>query len=302
MMKMPMITRGCLSSLRRLSSSSSLPDTLGLAMVQSALLPFRRPRMLDRVSSQFFLHRRDSSTHPKSNSPPCSSTPLATEETSSQSTSSHIEYDLSPEGQHYKRAYVILSSLVVPRPIALITTMGADGSLNAAPYSFFNLLGSDPPIVAFGPYAKDASTLKDTHHNALTGRNFVVNLVDEGLVEAMNKCAASLPYGKSELDFAGLTVVPSSMVSSPRLLNAPASLECTLPEENGNILIGNNRVVFGIVQRVHIRADLVKDPVKGRVNRKALGMIGRLQSPGWYCRTRDDFLLEVPEVPLAEKP
>ena len=108
-----------------------------------------------------------------------------------------MELDLA--GKHADRAYPILASLVMPRPIALVTTMSPDGRLNAAPFSFFNVLGAEPPIVAFAPGDRSDGTPKDTARNVRATHEFVVNLVDESLAEAMNKCATTLPYGKNEL-------------------------------------------------------------------------------------------------------
>src|SRR5882757_4347077 len=121
-----------------------------------------------------------------------------------------MELDL--EGKHASRAYAILSSLVTPRPIAWVTTLGPDGVVNAAPFSFFNVLGDDPPILGFCPGDRDDGTPKDTARNIRLAHEFVVNLVDEDLAEAMNKTAASVPYGVSEIAHAGLTTTPSSLV------------------------------------------------------------------------------------------
>src|SRR5512142_1116659 len=121
-----------------------------------------------------------------------------------------MELDL--EGQLAERAYPILASLVVPRPIALVTTLSPDGKVNAAPFSFFNVLGADPPILAVAPGDRDDGTPKDTARNIRLTHEFVVNLVDEDLAEAMNQCAASLPYGTNELDQAGLHACASSVV------------------------------------------------------------------------------------------
>jgi flavin reductase (DIM6/NTAB) family NADH-FMN oxidoreductase RutF len=136
-----------------------------------------------------------------------------------------MELDL--EGQHAPRAYPILANLITPRPIALMTTLGSDNIVNAAPFSFFNVLGARPPIVAFGPGDREPGVPKDTARNIRMRHEFAVNLVNEPIAEAMNRCAASTPYGTSELTDAGLTAVPSSTINSPRITEAPASLECT---------------------------------------------------------------------------
>jgi flavin reductase (DIM6/NTAB) family NADH-FMN oxidoreductase RutF len=200
-----------------------------------------------------------------------------------------MELDL--EGQFADRAYQLLVSLVTPRPIALVTTLSPDGKVNAAPFSFFNVLGAQPPIVAFAPGDRDDGTPKDTALNVRTTHQFVVNLVDENIAEAMNRCAASLPYGENELVHAGLTAAPSSSVKPPRIAEAPASLECV---EWGTLQIGNNRVVIGVVKRLHLREELF-NAEKKRINTDKLFLIGRMAPPHWYCRTRDRFEMIRPE-------
>ncbi len=199
-----------------------------------------------------------------------------------------MELDL--EGKYAERAYPILAALVTPRPIALVTTLGPDGVVNAAPFSFFNVLGAEPPIVAFAPGDRDDGTPKDTARNVRLSHEFVVNLVDEGLAEAMNRCSASLPYGVSELTKAGLTTVPSSVVKAPRLAEAPASLECV---EWGTLQIGANRVVIGLVKRVHLRDEWF-DVESARVRADRIALIGRM-SVNSYCRTVDRFELVRPD-------
>lgn len=200
-----------------------------------------------------------------------------------------MEIDL--EKQYASRAYPILASLVTPRPIALVTTLGPDGVVNAAPFSFFNVLGAEPPVVAFTPANRDNGTPKDTALNVHSNHEFVVNLVDEAIAEAMNRCAASLPYGVSELPAAGLTTAACSVVKPPRIAEAPASLECV---EWGTLYIGKNRIVVGLVMRIHVRDDLF-DAEKGRVRSERLAPIGRMASPHWYCRTTDRFELVRPK-------
>ena len=133
-----------------------------------------------------------------------------------------MELDL--ENKFADRAYPLLASLVTPRPIALVTTISADGKVNAAPFSFFNVMGANPPICAFAPGDRDNGTPKDTAHNVRTTHEFVVNLVDESIAEAMNQCAASLPFGENELVRAGLTTAPSSVVKPPRIADSCAQM------------------------------------------------------------------------------
>lgn len=194
-----------------------------------------------------------------------------------------MELDL--EGKYADRAYAVLASLVTPRPIAWVTTLSPDGMVNAAPFSFFNVLGADPPILGFCPGDRDDGTPKDTARNIRLAHEFVVNLVDEKVAEAMNRTAASLPYGVSEIEQAGLTTAPSSVVKPPRIAEAPASMECA---EWGTLQIGGNRLIIGLVKWVHVRDELF-DPQTQRIRSENFQVIGRMASPHWYCRTRDRF-------------
>jgi flavin reductase (DIM6/NTAB) family NADH-FMN oxidoreductase RutF len=199
--------------------------------------------------------------------------------------------ELNLETDYADRAYTILASLVTPRPIALVTTINAGGKVNAAPFSFFNLLGANPPICAFAPGDRDNGTPKDTALNVRALHEFVVNLVDESIAEAMNQCAASLPFGENELTRAGLTATPSSIVKPPRITESPASLECV---EWGTLQIGGNRVVIGLIKRVHLRDELF-DVATKRVRTEKLLTIGRMASPHWYCKTGDRFEMKRPD-------
>ena len=194
-----------------------------------------------------------------------------------------MELDL--EGTHAHRAYAILSSIVTPRPIALVTTLNADGVVNAAPFSFFNVMGTNPPILAFAPGDRDDGSPKDTAANIRLNRQFVVNLVDEPMAEAMNLCAATLPPGVSEVDHAGFHTLPSSVVSPPRIAEAPASIECT---EWGTLQIGGNRMIIGLIKRVHVREELI-DPEKLRIRAEKYRVVGRMAAPHWYCHTNNQF-------------
>ena len=194
-----------------------------------------------------------------------------------------MELDL--EKEYADRAYVLLASLVIPRPIALVTSIDEQGRVNAAPFSFFNVMGANPPICVFAPGDRDDGTPKDTALNVRSMHEFVVNLVDEGIAEAMNKCAASLPHGENELVSAGLHTAPSTSIKAPRILEAPASLECV---EWGTLQIGGNRMVIGVIKRLHLRDELF-NAEKKRINTDKFQAIGRMASPHWYCRTRDRF-------------
>ncbi len=194
-----------------------------------------------------------------------------------------IELDLLTT--HADRAYPILAGLVTPRPIAWVTTMNEDGSVNAAPFSFFNMFGDEPPLVIFAPGNRNDGSPKDTARNCERTGEFVVNLVDEALAEVMVRTAASLPYGVSEAEREKLDTAASSAVAPPRIAAAPAALECKVHSIQR---IGENRLVLGIVQRVQVREEFW-DPETLRVRGERFHPVGRMSVPNWYCRTGDLF-------------
>ncbi len=188
------------------------------------------------------------------------------------------------------RAYPILASLVCPRPIAWVTTLNPDGSVNVAPFSFFNLVGTEPPLLMFCPGDRDDGSPKDSARNARDRGEFVVNLVDEPLAEVMVRTSASLPPGESEALREDLALVPSTTIATPRIAGAPASFECKVHSIQ---LIGENRIVFGLIQRTHVRDDLYH-PESARIRTELYHPVGRMASPNWYCQTRDQFELVRP--------
>ncbi len=194
-----------------------------------------------------------------------------------------IELDLLTT--HADRAYPILAGLVTPRPIAWVTTLNEDGSVNAAPFSFFNVFGVDPPLVIFAPGDRDDGSPKDTARNCRRTGEFVINLVDEALAETMVRTSASLPYGESETTHENLATTPSSVIAPPRITATPAALECKVHSIQQ---IGENRLVLGIVHRVQVREEFF-DPNSLRVRGEKFHPIGRMSVPNWYCKTSDLF-------------
>ena len=197
-----------------------------------------------------------------------------------------MEFDLL--GEHKSLSYKLLASLVIPRPIALVSTMSPDGVLNAAPFSFFNVLGSNPPIVGFAPGDREPGIPKDTAQNIRQTGEFVVNLVDEAIAQAMSDCAAELPAGQSEFEFAGLSPRDSVTVQPPGIAEAPVSIEC---KEWGTLRIGGNRLVVGLVQRLRVRDELI-DPETLRLQFDHYQVIGRMFGADGYCRTGDFFKIK----------
>lgn len=179
----------------------------------------------------------------------------------------------------------------MPRPIALATTIDGSGSVNAAPFSFFNAVSSVPPVVVLGisPGAASEDGYKDTERNIRDSGEFVVNLVDEALAEQMNICAVDFPAGTGELNAAELTPLPSIGVRAPRIGQSPVSFECR--RITGVSLGPRSMLEIGRVIHIHIRDDLV-DQQKMYVRTEKMRLIGRMHGRGWYARTSDLFLMD----------
>jgi flavin reductase (DIM6/NTAB) family NADH-FMN oxidoreductase RutF len=193
------------------------------------------------------------------------------------------------QGQCYK----LLTALVIPRPIGWITSVSPSGVINLAPYSFFNVLGTAPPIVAFGPSRREGGELKDTERNVTQTSDFVVNLVTPECAELMHQSSAAFAPEVSEVAALGLEILPSRLVRAPRLAISPVHLECRYER---TVTIGQNHVVFGEILLIHTPDGLV-DPATLRT-RGELVAVGRLAGPGHYCTTRDRIDLgRMPKVP-----
>ena len=182
--------------------------------------------------------------------------------------------------------YKLLVALVTPRPIAFVSTRGLDGVDNAAPFSFFNVIGEDPPVVIVSIERRIDGRPKDSARNILDSGEFVVNMVDEQLLEQMHLCSVEFPSETSEFAQAGLTAVPARKVGAPRVAEAPVSMECRLhtrvPFEKRDLLIGE--IVW-----LHVRDGLV-DPQTLRVT-SDYAPVGRLYA-NMYTRTRDRVALD----------
>ena len=190
--------------------------------------------------------------------------------------------------------YKLLVATVVPRPIAWVVTQSPSGLLNAAPYSFFNVLSGDPPLVAIGIGGRAPGDVKDTGDNIRTSGQFVVNLVAMANAEAMNITAIDFPPDVDEIAEAGLHTIPSTKVIPPRIAESPVAIEC---ERFATLEVGIERaIVLGRVLAMHIDDDAVLDPARCYIDTPKLDLIGRLHGAGWYSRITDRF--ELPRIPL----
>lgn len=191
--------------------------------------------------------------------------------------------------------YKLLSSTITPRPIAWVSTLARDGTLNAAPFSFFNVFGEDPPIVAFAINSRSIDDLKDTGNNVRRQQEFVVNLVSEELLQKMNVTAIEFGPEVDEFAEAGLTPAPSVKVRTPRIAESPVSFECRLMMI---IELGLARsLVLGEVLLMHVRPDAVRDRERCHIDTARLKLVGRMQGNS-YVRTAD--VLELPRISVEE--
>jgi flavin reductase (DIM6/NTAB) family NADH-FMN oxidoreductase RutF len=200
--------------------------------------------------------------------------------------------DLSPD-----RIYKLLVSTVMPRPIALVSTLAADGTVNAAPFSFFNVFSNAPPLLVLGVEGNrrgDGRPYKDTGENIRRSGEFVVNLVSHALVEPMVVCAIDFPEGESEVAAAGLTTQPSKQIAVPRIAESPVSFECRTFSTMD--LPFDRTIVTGEILHLHISDAAIDE--KLHVDADALDLVGRMHGAGWYTRTRDRF--EAARIPLAD--
>ena len=189
--------------------------------------------------------------------------------------------------------YAWMTSTIMPRPIAWVSTISPDGRTNLAPFSFFQGVTASPPTLMFVPANTRDGQKKDTLRNIEQVPEFVVNLVPHALSSVMNDTAANLPYGESEFSTFGIESAPSVRVRPPRIAASPVSFECALDRvvEVGSGPIAGN-VVFGRILFAHVRDDVLADD--GLPDPAKLDLVGRLGREA-YSLTRDIFSLKRPD-------
>ena len=178
--------------------------------------------------------------------------------------------EVGPEDWSVRDFYQLMTALVIPRPIGWMSTISAAGVRNVAPYSYFNLMGSDPFYVAFG-----STTAKDSLTNLREVPQFVVNIVSMPLLEQMNFTSADFPRDEDEFAWAGLTPVPSVKVRPPRVAESRAHLECELVQIVDD---RNTHIVLGRIVHAHVDQSVWKD---GRVDPRLLDPVCRLSGSGY---------------------
>ena len=189
--------------------------------------------------------------------------------------------------------YKVLTATVTPRPIAWVTTCSSDGIANAAPFSFFNVLGHEPPTVALGLLRHPGKGSKDTAQNILETGEFVIHLVPHEMAAPMNETCVDAPRGVDELALAGLKTLPSRNVAPPRIVGCPVAFECRsiLNQETGP----RQFAVIGEVLCGHVDDAFVIDADKGYIDTLGLDLIARMHGSGWYSRPGGLFQLVRPK-------
>lgn len=188
--------------------------------------------------------------------------------------------------------YKLLIGSIIPRPIAFVTSKSDLGTLNGAPFSYFNIVSSNPPLISLSIQRKDGK-MKDTARNIIEGKEFVVHIVDESNVDKINKTAASLPPNESEVELAGLTPVESLKVNVPGIKEAKIRLECKLEHsvELGDTDLSGCDLLIGKVLQFHVDEELYSN---GRIDQEKLGAVSRLAG-NYYAKIGDVFEIERPK-------
>ncbi|MFJ5769391.1 flavin reductase family protein [Psychrobacillus sp. NPDC093180] len=199
---------------------------------------------------------------------------------------------LNPKNNSERENYKLLIGSIVPRPIAFVTSVGEDGTINGAPFSYFNIVSSSPPMISIAIQRKNGER-KDTSRNIAEKHEFVVHIVDEDNVDKINITAASLPSNESEIDKADLTLVSSESISTPGIKEAKVRFECILEQivelgEEGAI---TTDLLIGKIVRYHIDESIYE---QGRINSDSLKAVSRLAGSN-YAKIGEVFSIKRPD-------
>jgi len=198
---------------------------------------------------------------------------------------------IDPKQNSERDNYKLLIGTIIPRPIAFVTTESEEGIVNGAPFSYFNIVSSNPPMVSLA-IQRPSDGLKDTARNIYSGREFVVHIVDDENVAKINETAASLPATESEIELANLTLVQSEIVSVPGVKESKVRMECRLVQA---IPLGGegpgSDLFIGEIVRFHIDKEIYED---GRIDPRGLNAVSRLAGTN-YAKIGDIFSIERPK-------
>jgi len=201
---------------------------------------------------------------------------------------------INPPEQDYRDIYKLMVGVIVPRPIAFVSTISPDGIRNLAPFSFFTGISANPPVICFSPMIRGADgSRKDTLRNIEAVGEFVVNVVSEEFAAQMNVCSTEFPPDVDEFEVSGLTPIPSDLVKPPRVKESHINMECLLlqiVDVSAKPLGGS--IVLGEVLRFHIDDALFEN---FKIDPDKLHAIGRMGGPT-YTRTTDRFDMVRPKA------
>ncbi|MCP3763454.1 flavin reductase family protein [Domibacillus sp. A3M-37] len=199
---------------------------------------------------------------------------------------------LDPAALSERENYKFLTGSIIPRPVAFVTTLSEKGILNAAPFSYFNIVSSNPPMISVS-IQRQHGNMKDTARNAEAQSSFVVHISDESYVKELNATAKPLPPEESEISLTNLTPVNSEKINVPGIKEAKIRMECVLERK---VTLGETEegpscdLLIGRVVQYHIREDLYED---GRIDAKGLAPVSRLAG-NFYAKLGDVFELKRP--------
>ncbi|WP_249871478.1 flavin reductase family protein [Oceanobacillus saliphilus] len=199
---------------------------------------------------------------------------------------------LDPTNNTERENYKLLIGSIIPRPIAFVTSLTENDTVNAAPFSYFNIVSSNPPMISVSAQRRDGKQ-KDTARNILGKKEFVIHIVDESNVVEINKTAATLSPNESEIALTSLTLIDSEQVSVPGVKEAKVRMECTLEQvielgEDGSI---GTDLIIGKIVRFHIDEEIYHD---GKIDPIKLGALSRLAGTN-YAKIGDIFAMERPK-------
>lgn len=199
---------------------------------------------------------------------------------------------IDPATLSERENYKFLIGSIIPRPIAFVTTLSKDGILNGAPFSYFNIVSSNPPMISLSIQRREGQH-KDTARNIIESKEFVIHIVDDQNVEKINQTAASLPPHQSEIEMAQLTPVESVKVSVPGVKEAKIRMECLLEHslELGGVDSPGCDLLIGRIVQFHIENDLYD---KGRIDPRGLAAVSRLAGTN-YAKIGELFSMERPK-------
>lgn len=199
---------------------------------------------------------------------------------------------IDPENNTERENYKLLIGSIVPRPIAFVTSIAEDGTINGAPFSYFNIVTSNPPLLSVSVQRKNG-VMKDTARNILKNNEFVIHIVNEHNVGKINTTAASLSPNMSEIERADLTLVESEKITVPGILESKVRFECTLQH---SLELGENHstetdLLIGQVVRFHVDEAIYNN---GKINPQKLGAVSRLAGSD-YAKIGEVFSIERPK-------